>query len=162
MGRLSANDRVAVLSFFGDVVRMNRLGAMLYGLELVIIVLLFARETFEPATWLFKESDKVALAFTGWSIATLGPVALSMCVLLAAPRLKAQWLFHLLFMPVAIIMFTQGSLLFFYGANVSGDNSPEGYALLMGAAFLSLTIFVHAIAAIAQGFRIITLRVKDS
>ncbi len=139
---------------------MNRLGAILYGLTAAAIVLLFARESLEPAIWLFQEhaGDTVALAVTGWLTTTFGPIALSICVWLAARRLKAQWLLHLIFIPAAIILFRQGSRLFFYGAKASGDNSPEGYALFMAAAFLLLMILAHTAAIVAQGYRMITQR----
>lgn len=143
---------------------MNRLGAIVYGLALGAVVLLFARESLEPAIWLFEEyaGDTVALAVAGWLIATLGPIALSMCLWLVEGRLKARWLLHLILIPTAIMMFRQGSLLFFYGANASGEGSPEGYALLMATAFLPLTLLAHTAALVVQGYRTLTHRSNGS
>ena len=161
---MTAATPIADVPAFSDIGWMSRVGAILYGLAAAAIILLFARESLEPAIWLFEEraGDTVALAIAGWLIATFGPIALSMCVWFVARRLKAQWLFHLISIPAAIILFRQGTLLFFYGAKASGDNSPEGYALFMAAAFLPLMILAHTAAVIVQGYRTITQRANGS
>ena len=145
---------------------MDRRGAILYCLAAGAIVLLLARESVEPAIWLFQEhgGDTVALAVTGWLIATLGSIALSICVWLVARRSKLRWLWHLAFIPTAILMFREGSALFFYGIGVRrfADNLPGAYALFMAAAFLLLTLLVHTAALSVQGYRTIKGRANDS
>jgi len=161
---MTRSDPLADIPAFCDTAPMNRLGAILYGLAAGAIVLLLARESIEPAMWLFQEyaGDTVALAVTGWLIATFGPIAWSMCVWLAARRSKARWLWHVAFIPTAILISREGSLLFFYGAKASGDNSPEGFALFMAAALLLLTLLVHTAALIVQGYGAITRRAGGS
>lgn len=141
---ISAFDPVAAVPLSSDAVWMNRLGAIVYGAAVGGIVLLFARETLEPSIYLFQEHDGggAALGVTGWLIATLGPLALSVCVWIAAPRLQAPWLVHLIFIPTAIVIFKGASSLFFYAAGVSGDGTLGGYAMLAASGFLLLTLLV--------------------
>lgn len=134
---------------------MNRLGAILYGVAVGGIALLSARNSLEPAIWLFEEyaGETITLAVAGWLIATLGPLALSVGVWLMARRLKARWLLHLIFIPTAIVIARQGALLFFYGTGSSGDGMPEGFALMMAAMLLTLTLLVHAVALVVEAYR---------
>lgn len=161
---MAATDPIAGIPVLSDAARMSRLGAILYGLSAGAIVLLFARESIEPAIWLFQEyaGDTVAIAITGWLMATLGPMALSICIWLVVRRLKARWLWHLIFIPIAIVLARCGASLFFFGAKASGDGSPEGYALLMASALLSLSLIVHTAAFVEEGFRTITHRANGS
>jgi uncharacterized membrane protein len=139
---------------------MNRVGAVIYGMAAGVIALLFARKSLEPALYLFRDghAHDVALGMTGWLVSTLGPIALSVCVLLIARRLKAPWLLHLLFIPAAIAIGKGGGYLFFYGAGVSGENSPEGYALLTAIMLLILTLAVHIAMLVVEGFKTIRHR----
>ncbi len=139
---------------------MNRLGAILYGVAVVSITLLLARESLEPSVYLFKEhhAHNIALGVTGLLISTFGPVTLSVCIWLMARRLKARWLVHLIFIPTAIVICREGASLFFDGAGVSGENSPEGHSLFAAGAFLFLTLLVHAAALIVEGYKKIMYR----
>ncbi|WP_034161048.1 hypothetical protein [Sphingomonas sp. ERG5] len=141
---------------------MSRLGAIIYGVAIGGIALLFGRMAFDACLYLYEENtgDQFALAVTGWLISTLGPIALSACVWLVVRRLKSRWLLHLTFIPTAILICRQGGYLFFYGAGVSGVNSPEGYALLMASAFMLLTVLVHTAALIVEVYRKVTQRVS--
>ncbi|MDB5703226.1 MAG: hypothetical protein JWN66_342 [Sphingomonas bacterium] len=134
---------------------MNRIGAILYGVAIGGIALLFARGSFVSGIWLFEKhaARDAALGVTGWLIATFGPVTLSVGVLLVARRLKARWLAHLIFLPAAIVICREGGYLFFYGAGVSGEGSPEDFALLLAAMFLLLTLVVHTAALVAEGYK---------
>ncbi|WP_034160287.1 hypothetical protein [Sphingomonas sp. ERG5] len=134
---------------------MNRLVAILYSIAIAGIALLFGRMALDGCIYLYEENagGQVALAVTGWLISTLGPIALSVCVWLMVRRLKARWLVHLIFIPTSFVTFRDGASLFFYGAGVSGENSPEGYALLMASAFMLLTLLVHAAALIVEAYK---------
>jgi hypothetical protein len=149
---LAASEPVARTPLSGDPVRVNRLGAIIYGGAIGAIALLFGRMALDGCVYLYEEvaGGQVALAVTGWLISTLGPIALSVCVWLVARRLKARWLVHLVFIPTSVVIFREGASLFFYGARVSGENSPEGYALLMASAFMLLTVLVHTAALIVE------------
>lgn len=134
---------------------MNRIGAIMYGAAIGGIALLSARGSFVSGTWLFQEhrARDAALGVTGWLISSFGPIALSLCVWLVAPHLKDRWLAHLLFLPAAIVICREGGYLFFYGAGVSGEGSPEGFALLLAIKLLFLTLLVHTAALIAEGYK---------
>jgi hypothetical protein len=134
---------------------MNRIGAIMYGVAIGGSALLFARGSFVSGIWLFEEhlARDATLGVAGWLIATFGPIALSAGVLLVARRLKARWLAHLIFLPAAIVTFREGGTLFFYGAGVSGEGSPEGFALVLAIMFLLLTLVVHTAALVAEGYK---------
>lgn len=134
---------------------MNRLSPIIYGLAIVGIALLFARDSVVPSIYLYQQhaEGRGALAITGWLTATLGPIALSIGIWLAILRLKTRWLAHLLFVPVVITIFRGGGSLFLYGVGASGSNSPEGFSLLMASALLFLAIVVHAVGFCAELYK---------
>ena len=143
---------------------MNRIAAILYGLAIGFITLLFARQSLDVATWLFLEHRprSTALGVTGLLLATLGPIMLSVCVWLMARRLERRWLAHLIFIPAAILIYWGGAILFFYGAGAGGDYSIEGYAILTGGMYLFLTLLVHTAALIVEGYKKVRRRANGS
>lgn len=143
---------------------MNRVCAVIYAVAVALVVLLFARETYEPIEYLYEEHTGFVtpMSVSGWLIAILGPLFLSICVWLSIHRLHHRWLAHLIFLPVAMVMVREGGNLFFYGASVSGDNSPEGYALMIAIGFLLLTLLVHSAALIVEMYKVVRRQAKGS
>jgi hypothetical protein len=135
---------------------MTRLGLLLYGAAIVIIAMLTARETIDPAVYLYQQNTPkaVALGFAGWLLATLGPLTLSIWFLRLSRRVGASWALHLLFIPCALALFRGGASILFFAAGVSGDGSIEGYTLLAASAFLALAVLIHggALAALGIGW----------
>ena len=127
---------------------MNRLGKLAYGAAIAGVALLMAREVVEPSVYLYEQhtAGMVALGTLGWSIATLGPLTLSMCFWRLAERRQQQWVLHLLFIPCAIALVRIGSSILFYAADVPDGDSIEGYTLVAAFGFLVVTLLVHAMA----------------
>ncbi|MGY4397240.1 hypothetical protein ACVWZA_002434 [Sphingomonas sp. UYAg733] len=132
---------------------MSRLGFVAYGSGVAGITLLTARPTLDPTMSIYEmyTGDMTTLAVTGWLIATLGPLALSVTVWLLARRVKVQWLLHLVFIPMAFTVFREGASLFFYAAGVSGDSMMDEMALLAATGYLLLALLVHTVALAVIG-----------
>ena len=143
---------IADIRIGGDDVIMNRLGIVDYGIAIASILLFTGREVFEPSAYLYDEhsSGVVALGATGWVIATLGPLALSVWFWQLARRVKPQWVWHFLFIPCAIAIYGAGTSILFYAADVPDGDSIEGYTLIAAFGFLVFTLLVHAAALLAQ------------
>lgn len=141
---------------------MTRLGILLYGAAIVIIAVLTARETIEPAIYLYQQNPPkaVALGFAGWLLATLGPLTLSIWFLRLSRRVSTPWALNLLFIPCALTLCRVGASILFFAADVSGAGSIEGNALLAASAFLALTVLVHGGALAALGIGWISRKAK--
>lgn len=144
---------LADISETSDTITMSRLGFIAYGAGVAGITLLTAQQTIDPTTYLYQNytGEMTALAVTGWLIATLGPIALSVVVWLVAHRIKARWLLHLIFLPAAIAVFREGASLFFYAAGESGDSMMDFFALFTATGYLMLALLVHIVALAACG-----------
>jgi ABC-type amino acid transport system permease subunit len=127
---------------------------------ILIILLLLARETLDAVLHLFQDyqTRSVALGVSGLLISTFGPIVLSVGVWMKIGKLKARWLAHLVFIPSSILLFIAGWTLFFYGADIRGDNLPGGYSLLVAWAFLLMTLLVHTAWFIGEAYRSIKSR----
>ncbi len=134
---------------------MNRLGILSYGAAIAIIAVLTARQTIDPAVYLYQQTTPkaAALGFAGWLLATLGPLTLSIWFMRLSRRASAPWALHLLFIPCALALCRGGASILFFAADVSGDGSLEGYMLLAASAFLALAVGVHAGALTALGIK---------
>jgi hypothetical protein len=132
---------------------MNRLGSLAYGAAVLAIALLCARDVIGPGAYLYQRltSPNVELALAGWLIATSGPLLSSISLWRWRRRLQPLWMWHLLFIPCAIVMFRAGESILFRAAGVPDGDSIEGYTLLAASGFLILTLLVHAGALVALG-----------
>ena len=132
---------------------MNRLGSIAYAAAIAGIALLTAREVIETSVYVIGELTlgMVVVGASGWSIATLGPLALSIWFWRLARRRQPQWVLHLLFIPCAIALVRAGASILFYAADVPDADSIEGRTLITAFGFLVLTLLVHAAALAAIG-----------
>lgn len=144
---------------------MKRLGILAYGVAIVSVALLTARETIDPSVYLYQEHNggMFALGVTGWFIATLGPISLSICVWLLAQRLNARWVLHLMFIPLALMVCKGGASILFYASGVpDGDSMMMGSTLFAATGFLLVTLLAHAIALVTEVYKIVGLRTNGS
>jgi len=131
---------------------MKRFGFLAYGASLAGITLLTAGYTFNSILFLYDYASRVsALAVIGWLIATFCPITLSWLAWVMSGRIKARWLPHIVFIPVAMAVFGVGSSLLFDTIGVLGDSMADGFALLTGSGYLMLALLVHLTAIIALG-----------
>ena len=131
---------------------MKRIGFLAYGASLAGITLLTAGSTVNSILFLYAYAGGFsALAVTGWLIATFCPITLSLLAWVMSGRIKARWLPHIVFIPVAMAVFGVGRSLLFDTIGVLGDSMADGFALLTGIGYLMLALLVHIAAAIALG-----------
>ena len=131
---------------------MKRIGFLAYGTSLAGITLLTAGSTVNSILFLNDYATGFSpLAVAGWLIATLSPIILSLFAWMMSGRIKARWLPHIVFIPVAMAVFSAGRSLLFDTIGVLGDSMADGFALLTGIGYLMLALLVHFAAAIALG-----------
>ena len=126
--------------------------------------MLFGPNAIDSTAYLYQQMDAgmMPLAAISWILSTFGPLALSVIVWLIAKRVKAQWLLHLTFVPVALVIFRTGGSVFFYATGVSGDSMMDGFALIAGSCYLLLAIIVHFAALATIGVMKVTRRANGS
>jgi hypothetical protein len=78
-----------------------------------------------------------------WLAATLGPLALSAIAWTTAGKFTSRWLPHLIFIPVAIIVFRQCVSLFLRVSGLMIHDGPAGDASALGGLYLLLALVVH-------------------
>lgn len=141
---------------------MTRFGILSYGTAVALIAVFTARETIDPAAYLFQQNTPkaVVLGFAGWLLATLGPLTLSIWFLRLSRRVSAPWALHLLFIPCALALCRVGASMLFFAADVSGAGSIEGNTLLAASALLALTVLVHGGTLAVLGIGWISRRAK--
>ncbi|WCT73687.1 hypothetical protein PQ455_00190 [Sphingomonas naphthae] len=96
----------------------------------------------------------------GWSIATLGPLGLSIAVWILLRRHQGWWLLHLLYIPSAIAVAQVGASILFFATDVPDGDSVEGYTLIAAFCFLITALLVHAIALVVASVAVIRGRVE--
>lgn len=143
---------------------MNRAGGLAFGAAVVGIALLFARDVIWGGIFFFETSTPpmFALGLAGWTVATFGPLALSICCWRFVRRVHAKWVFHLLFIPCAITMARGGETLLFLAGAVPDGDGALGYTLLWAILLLVLTVSVHAAALTAEVITKFRRRANDS
>ena len=129
---------------------MSRSGILVYIIVIAGIVALTAHQVSEAGAYLVvtHSSKVVALGVVGWSTATFGPLTLSIFAWLQSQRKKPKWLWHVLFIPSAIVLYKVGASILFFAADVPDGDSIEGYTLIIAFGLLGLTLLVHGIAAL--------------
>lgn len=141
------------MHFGSDPIRMNRVGIVAYGAAITCVALLAAHEAIHPSFYLYENrtAGEIALGVSGWLLATLGPLAMSMLVWRSSRRVNARWLPHLLFFPFAVATYDAGASILYFAAVVPDGDSVDGYTLVPAVCFLVLTLMVHATALVAFG-----------
>ena len=129
--------------------RYLRIASVTYGVTAVAILVLTAQDVGNAILWLHAFSSStgmLALSLAAVSIATSGPLALSVCVWRLAARVDRRWALHLLFIPCACgIVYLAAALLDFVDGRRETDE-PASFALTAAFLLLGLTILVHAAA----------------
>ena len=80
-----------------------------------------------------------ALEVLGYTIATFGPLSSAIAFWRLSDRVQASWMMHLLFVPVAFLIYKLGEQLVYYAAGVPDGDSVEGYMLLPALSLFVLT-----------------------
>src|SRR5687767_7713539 len=103
---------------------MNRVGSLVFAAAVAGVVLLCAQDVIWACVFFFETSkpNMYAIGITGWAIATLGPLALSIYCWSLVKRVHAKWAPHLFFIPCAIALSNGGAMLLFHaGGRPDGD-----------------------------------------
>ena len=89
-----------------------------------------------------------------WSMATFGPIILSIIVCMVDQEFTSRWIPHFAFIPIAIFAWQQGTSLFLRVSGLWIHDGPAGDASALGTLYLILALLVHisafAIAVIAS------------
>lgn len=141
---------------------MSRIGFLAYGAGVTGITLLFGPNAIDSTTYLFEQTHAgmTPIAAVSWVLSTFGPLSLSVIVWLIAKRVNVQWLLHLIFIPVAVVIFRTAGAAFFDATGVSGDSMMDAFALIAGGCYLLLAIVVHFAALAVIGGTSVKRRVN--
>lgn len=143
---LSGDDPIADLQTQGHADAMKGLGFAAYGAGVAGATLFAAPFAIDTISiYARPEVNSVQLWFL-WLAATLAPLALSAIVWATARKFTPRWLPHLIFIPVAIIAYQQGMMLFLQVSGLIIHDGPAGDASMLGTLYLLLALLVHLIA----------------
>jgi len=121
---------------------MNRLDKLAFA-AVIITTLLCVRGTvsifyvYNSVQPIF--GTKLMIGFSGWFIATYGPIAIAVWFWRWAKHIRASWVLHLLFLPCAFTVLRAGEALMLY---VIGD--PDFDATLGGPVMQAYLLFIVA------------------
>lgn len=124
---------------------MRGLGLAAYGAAVAGATLFAAPIAVDTISFHMKPEVSSTSIWLLWSVATLGPLALSLIVWVAEKYLP-RWLPHLLFIPAAIVTYQQSMSLFLQKSGLWIHDGPAGDASGLGSLYLLLTSLVHLTA----------------
>jgi len=131
---------------------MKGLGFAAYGAGVAGAALFAAPFAIDTISFHARPQLNPAQLWSLWFAATLGPLALSAIAWTTAGKLRLRWLPHLIFIPVAIIVYLQSMSLFLRVSGLMIHDGPAGDASALGSLYLLLTLIVHISAlAMARG-----------
>jgi hypothetical protein len=125
---------------------MKGLGFAAYGAGVAGAALFAAPFAIDTISFHARPELNSAQLWSLWLAATLGPLALSAFAWTAAGKFRPQWLPHLVFIPVAIIVYLQSMSLFLRVSGLMIHDGPAGDASALGSLYLLLTLIVHVSA----------------
>ena len=127
---------------------MKGLGFVAYGAGVAGAALYAAPIAIQTLSYLFEgpEVSAASLWLPIWIMATLGPLILSLIVWVIVQKSTMRWLPHLIFIPVAIIVWQKSMSLFLQISGLWKHDGPAGNSFLLGALYLLLTLLVHVSA----------------
>jgi hypothetical protein len=139
---------------------LNKAGPLSYGAAAVLIFVLFAKDLHNALLWLHDYSGSTSmfgLALGGVALASLGPIALSLCCLHWARQARPKFAVHLIFILSACGMFQAGASLLDFADGRTGQE-PANHAIMPGLLLLGLTIVVHGTALAMDALAAVRLR----
>jgi hypothetical protein len=125
---------------------MTRIGFVAYGAGVAGAALFAAPSAIDTISFHARPEVNSVQLWSLWLAATLAPLALSAIVWTTAGKFTPQWLPHLIFIPIAIVVYLQSMSLFLRVSGLIIHDGPAGEAFALGALYLLLALLVHLIA----------------
>jgi hypothetical protein len=122
---------------------MKRLGFAAYGAGVAGAALFAAPFAMDTISFHARPEVNLVQLWSLWLAATLGPLALSAAAWMTAGKFRRRWLPHLIFVPVAIVVYLQSMSLFLRVSRLMIHDGPAGDASALGGLYLLLTLLVH-------------------
>lgn len=125
---------------------MKCLGLAAYGAASAAATMYAAPSAIDTITFHARPAVNIVCLWSLWLAATLGSLVLSAVAWMIAEKTTLRWLPHLLFGPVATIVYLQGMSLFLRVSGLAVHDGPAGDASALGGLYLLVTLLVHLLA----------------
>ncbi|MGC6328804.1 hypothetical protein [Rhizorhabdus sp. FW153] len=125
---------------------MKRLDLVAYSAALAATTVYAAPSAIDTIAFYARPAVNIVCLWFLWLVATLAPLALSAIAWMIAQKYTLRWFPHLIFVPVAIIVYPQGMSLFLRVSGLAVHDGLAGDASELGSLYLLVTLLVHLLA----------------